>query len=142
MRRLLGLCGCRDRRGRVSRLPAVPALLTRRSWALANNAPIGNGELSVEQILGCDVTDGVNGCNGGYIYEALLWTWGSSKGLVADGADPFTCAKGCSQPPACPNLRGYPTASINSTCSCSWAGNETSMASALFKVHRLLAAPH
>ena len=104
------------------------------AWALSRNQPVGNGQLSVEQILGCDTTNGVYGCDGGYIFEALLWVWSSSNGLVSEATDPFTCVNNCPNPPSCPGLGGIRAAYITFTCSCSYAGNEASMMSALFKV--------
>lgn len=98
------------------------------SWAIAGNPPVGGADpnLSVEQLLGCD--SGSFGCNGGFLFQALLWMWQSSvngSGLVSDSADPYTCANGCAGPVGCPPLETQPKATIKATCSCAYDVNGT-----------------
>eukprot|EP00045_Choanoeca_perplexa_P003319 m.29860 g.29860 ORF g.29860 m.29860 type:complete len:364 (+) comp11980_c0_seq1:45-1136(+) len=87
-------------------------------WAIAGNSPIGNGQLSTQQILSCNTKDEF-GCQGGQIASALDYVLELShndSGLEADTSFPFACSDGCTKGlPACPALKGE-LATINSTC--------------------------
>lgn len=97
------------------------------AWALAGNPRVGNGKLSVQQVLSC-VEGEDKGCVGGFIRDALMYMYhqhGAASGVEENVKFPFQCVKGCSTMPACPSAIAKPFGSINSTCRCSFWDEES-----------------